>query len=34
MKKTEIYRLGSPCREDLTITGYRFGHGQKSAFIV
>lgn len=34
MKKTEIYRLGSPCREDLTITGYRFGHGQKSACIV
>ena len=34
MRKTEIYKLGSPYREDLTISGYTFGHGRKSACIV
>ena len=34
MKKTEIFTLGSPYREDLKITGYTFGQGQKSACIV
>ena len=34
MKKTEIYTLGSPYREDLTVSGYSFGYGQKAACIV
>ena len=34
MKKTEIFTLGTPYREDLKITGYTFGQGQKSACIV
>lgn len=34
MKKTEIYKMNSPCREELVITGYRFGQGQKAACIV
>ena len=34
MRKTEIYRLKSPYREDLTISGYYFGHGHPSACIV
>ena len=34
MRKMEIYKLGSPYREDLTISGYTFGHGRKSACIV
>ena len=34
MRKTEIYTLGSPYREDLKITGYAFGQEQKSACIV
>ncbi|MGI6006842.1 MAG: succinylglutamate desuccinylase [Ruminococcus sp.] len=34
MKRTEIYTMASPCREDLKISGYTFGHGQKSACIV
>ena len=34
MRKTEIYKLDSPYREDLTISGYSFGHGKKAACIV
>ncbi len=34
MRKMEIYKLGSPYRENLTISGYTFGHGRKSACIV
>lgn len=34
MKKTEIYRLDSPYRENLTVSGYSFGHGKKAACIV
>lgn len=34
MKKEVIYRLDSPYRESLDITGYRFGSGKKSACIV
>ena len=34
MRKTEIYTMGSPYREDLRITGYTFGHGKKAACIV
>lgn len=34
MRKTEIYTLGSPYREALAISGYRFGHGHPSACIV
>lgn len=34
MKKTEIYTLGSPYREDLSIRGYSFGYGEKAACIV
>ena len=34
MKKTEIYRLDSPDRENLTVSGYSFGHGKKAACIV
>ena len=34
MRKTEIYHMGSPYREDLSISGYTFGHGRKSACIV
>ena len=33
MRKTEIYTLGSPYREDLKITGYAFGQEQTSACI-
>ncbi|MDD3360048.1 MAG: M14 family metallopeptidase [Hespellia sp.] len=34
MKKETIYAIPSPYREDLKITGYRFGSGKKSACIV
>ena len=34
MKKEVIYSLGSPYREDLNLTGYRFGSGKPSACIV
>lgn len=34
MRKTEIFNMGSPYREELKISGYSFGHGEKSACIV
>lgn len=34
MKKDIIYTLESPYRENLNVTGYRFGSGKKSACIV
>ena len=34
MKKDVLYTLPSPYREDLKVTGYRFGSGKKSACIV
>lgn len=34
MKKDILYTLQSPYREDLKVTGYRFGSGKKSACIV
>lgn len=34
MRKTEVYSMGSPYRETLKISGYRFGDGQKAACIV
>lgn len=34
MIKDTIFSLKSPYRNDLNITGYRFGEGQKSACIV
>ena len=34
MRKIEVYKMGSPYREDLSISGYSFGHGRRSACIV
>lgn len=34
MRKDILYTLPSPCREDLKVTGYRFGNGKKSACVV
>ncbi len=34
MRKAEIFSMDSPYRETLKITGYTFGHGQKSACII
>lgn len=34
MRKDILYTLPSPCREDLKVTGYRFGSGKKSACVV
>lgn len=34
MRKEVIYRLGNTYRDDLTVYGYYFGHGEKSACIV
>lgn len=34
MKKSVIYTMDSPYREELRINGYSFGHGHKSACIV
>lgn len=34
MRKETLYSMASPYREDLEITGYKFGHGKKAACIV
>ena len=34
MKKEVIYTLKSPYRDDMRITGYSFGKGEKTACIV
>ena len=34
MRKEVLYSLASPYREEMQITGYRFGHGRKTACIV
>ena len=34
MEKEIIYSLKSPCRDELRVTGYRFGKGEKSVCIV
>lgn len=34
MRKKDIFVMGSPYREELKISGYYFGHGQKAACIV
>ena len=34
MRKIEVYKMGSPYREDLSISEYSFGHGRRSACIV
>ena len=34
MRKEILYSMASPYREDLEITGYKFGHGKKAACIV
>ncbi len=34
MREDILYTLPSPYREDLKVTGYRFGRGKKSACIV
>lgn len=34
MEKDVIYRLKSPCRDELRVSGYRFGRGEKSVCIV
>lgn len=34
MRKDILYTLPSPCREELKVTGYRFGSGKKSVCIV
>lgn len=34
MKKEILFRLASPYRDELKLTGYRFGHGKKAACIV
>ena len=34
MRKEVLYSLKSPYRDDLRITGYKFGHGEKAACIV
>lgn len=34
MEKEIIYSLKSPCRDELRVTGYRFGKGEKSVCVV
>lgn len=34
MRKTEVFAMGSPYREELKISGYTFGYGEKSVCIV